>query len=192
MTYPFSSLVCNLVLSASGHKPSGSPGLPSTPVIEPCYCATSPAICQHQLPPTAIGAPGTAPTPQGPCPVPPCSQLASNQMWGLQQHPHPTIPGSPLASPQDHPHTHIHPSPGAGGCSGRAGALGPGWKHPSTPPHSHPALLNPLPATALGLFHQAQDGFLNKSKKLHFLLGKFILSHFISFPPIFFPNNVIK
>lgn len=57
---------------------------------------------------------------------------------------------------------------------------------PPAPPPDHI-----LPA-ALRLFHQAKDCFLNKSKKLHFLLGKFILSHFISFPPIFFPNNVIK
>lgn len=62
--------------------------------------------------------------------------------------------------------------------------------HPSEPPL--PAPLLPHPAAALRLFHQAKDCFLNKSKKLHFLLGKFILSHFISFPPIFFPNNVIK
>lgn len=70
--------------------------------------------------------------------------------------------------------------------------------HPYPTPTTGPSLRS-LPASRpsasdhiLRLFHQAQDGFLNKSKKLHFLLGKFILSHFISFPPIFFPNNAIK
>lgn len=78
-------------------------------------------------------------------------------------------------------------------------AQGPGTsaEAPPLPQHSPPprtpsARLLPHPAAALRLFHQAKECFLNKSKKLHFLLGKFILSHFISFPPIFFPNNVIK
>lgn len=72
-----------------GTIPPGSWVL-STPVINQSCCATSMAICQHQLPPAAIRAPCKAPDAPGTLlrPVLPadCSSLPSgSQMSGLQQ-----------------------------------------------------------------------------------------------------------
>lgn len=98
----------------------------------------------------------------------PARQTRGNSSPGLLLDPHPRA---------------FHTPKGSSGLSLLpSSALAP--PHPRPPPSAS--------ARSLHLFHQAQDGFLNKSKKLHFLLGKSILSHFISFPPIFFPNNAIK
>ena len=159
-------------------------------------CHQSALLCQSYshlsapaLPP-ATRAPHEAQWPcHTPCPPTPPPQPA----FGLRD------TGTPAASPNPESTPFIL-TPGLfcipRGSSPRPGAQGLGWKplysHSRAPTPPDPLLLVPHPAAALPLFHQAKDCFLNKSKKLHFLLGKFILSHFISFPPIFFPNNVIK
>lgn len=132
--------------------------------------------------------------PQGPChalsaqqTAPVCPSLPSgSQIRGQQQFPQ--VPRAPLVLTRGLPHPQGLP----------VKVWGPGTRleAPLLPQRGRPLpplrRLLPHPGAALRLFHQAKDCFLNKSKKLHFLLGKFILSHFISFPPIFFPNNVIK
>lgn len=152
---------------------------------QPHGCAPS-AICQHQLLLATIRAPGDAPGPCHALPHPACSSLPSgSQRRGSSGCPSPA-PRAPLhpqagpTAPPGAPHKALGPRDQAGNPSQSAASPPPSA---GSPPH---------PAAALRLFHQAEDCFLNKSKKLRFLLGKFILSHFISFPPIFSPNNVIK
>lgn len=147
-------------------------------------------FCSHlSAPAAACRLQGTT-RPGGPArPYVPHPHHLSLRLWALRC-------GIPAASPNPD----STPLSSSQGFSASRGLLTKAWG-PGTglTPCSHsraPALLPlrrliPHPAAALPLFHQAKDCFLNKSKKLHFLLGKFILSHFI-FPPIFFPNNVIK
>lgn len=139
--------------------------------------------------------------PARPCHTLPSAQTAPAASWLPDEWLQQLTPG-PKSTPLSSPRGPVHPQgllTEVGGPGTRLGALLlpqrgpplPAPAQPPPPPPPHPRLF-PHPAAAPCLFHQAKDCFLNKSKKLHFLLGKFILSHFISFPPIFFPNNVIK
>lgn len=170
-----------------GTFPPG-PWVLSPPVINQCCCATRMAICQRQLPPAAIGAPCKAPhapSRGSATPCPPSRLLRSAGRLPDECAPTANPRSQGLSSPEGL----LHPQ----GLLTKVWGLGTRLEAPFLPQHGPPppwALTTSCPA--LCLFHQAKDCFLNKSKKLHFLLGKFILSHFISFPPIFFPNNMIK
>lgn len=164
-----------------GTSPLGPWVLP-TPVIHRRGPAPSKAICQHRLP---SGHPPRPPMPPGALPRPvlqgwtPPAAFRPPPARTAAGHPFLLTPGG-LPQPQGLLDQSLGPRDQPGGPSAPAPCPLP------SPPPDHI-----LPAAPC-LFHQAKDCFLNKSKKLHFLLGKFILSHFISFPPIFFPNNVIK
>lgn len=80
-----------------------------TSVINQSCCATSVAICQHQLLPAAIRAPGEAPDALGalPHPVLPAdssSLPSSSQMRGLRR-----LPQVPRAPPLSSPQSLLHP-----------------------------------------------------------------------------------
>lgn len=176
--------MCSWLPRVNARRPS-SPPRPIHSCHQPrllchlCHLSALAATCHHR---------GTGRCPRAlPCPTTACPPAFRLPEERAPAAPHPR-PRAPL-----YPQGWAYCTPGA-----PHKALGPPGeqaRNPWAPRAWPPAPLRgdlPHPAAALRAFPQAKDCFLNKSKKLRFLLGKFILSHFISFPPIFSPNNVIK